>query len=252
MKNNPDNTSAPAHKNRSLSNVRKTKSGFRRGHTIIELTIASAISLIVILATGVLLTSGQRAWLRSYESSNKQIKQDSLAASIAFSSMGRKANRLGDSDHRGYILYKFAAGTLEPALPVTSDPEEVVWGDAVEFRYWDVPLDEADSYNVMNTSTIATAYALFYVADGELRVDYGPYPPGAAPEGGGPRNITGVRTQVLAEGASPADVRGAFNHTTLNAIGQGAVRINVELADPDDGDTIKILTAALIRNMWPR
>ena len=246
MKNKPNNTSSQSHKNCSVSNAQKTKGRFRCGHTVIELTLATTISLIVILATGVLLASGNRAWLRTYESSNKQIKQDSLATSIAFSSMGRKSNRLG------YTLYKFSNGTLEPALPVTSDPEEVVWADAVEFRYWDVPMDATDSYNVMNTTTTATAYALFYLDNNELKVDYGPYPPGAAPEGGGPMNTTGVETRLLAEGASAQDERGAFNHTTLNAVGQGAVRINVVLTDSSNGDTVRILTAALIRNMWPR
>jgi len=104
----------------------------------------------------------------------------------------------------------------------------------------------------MDTSKTATAYALFYLASGELRVDYGPYPPGAVPEGGGTINTAGVTTCVLAKGASSEDERGAFSHTTLNAIGQGAVRVNVVLTDPSNGDTMSILTAALIRNMWPR
>lgn len=226
--------------------MRTTKRRFRCGYTIIELTFANTISMIVILAAAILLVNGNRAWQRTYDLANKEIKTDSLLASIAFGSTGRRANRLD------YTLYKFNGDILQPALPITSDPEEVIWADAVEFRYWDVPLDNEDSHDVMDTAKTATAYALFYLHDDKLKVDYGPYPPGAAPQDGGQRNTTGVTTQVLAENVSTEEERGAFSHTALNGVGQGAVRINVVLTDHSDGDTTKLMTAALLRNMWPR
>ena len=77
MKNKLKNTSSPAYKNCSVSNAKKRKSRFRCGHTMVELTFASTICLIAILATGVLFVSGNRAWLKTYESANKKIKQDS-------------------------------------------------------------------------------------------------------------------------------------------------------------------------------
>jgi hypothetical protein len=35
-------------------------------------------------------------------------------------------------------------------------------------------------------------------------------------------------------------------------MGQGAVRINVTLTDPADEQTLKVMTATLMRNLWPR
>ena len=141
---------------------------------------------------------------------------------------------------------------LAPALPTISTGQEVVWGNAVEFRFWDVPLDNADSYNLLDVTKTGTAYALFYVDEDRLKVDYGPYPPGAAPEGGGARNTSGVKTQVLAENVSTETGVGAFSHTTISGAGQRTVRINVIVSDPSDGRTIKLMTATLLRNLWPR
>ncbi|MBN2138929.1 MAG: prepilin-type N-terminal cleavage/methylation domain-containing protein [Sedimentisphaerales bacterium] len=226
--------------------MKRTKCRSNAGATLIELIFSVVISLIVMLTAGTVVMSGNRAWQKSYDSATKQIKSDSLAASIAFGSMGRRANRLG------YVVYEYDGEKLKPAKPKTTHPEEVVWGDAVEFRYWDVPLDSDDSHEVMDTTKIATAYALFYLDDDKLKVDYGPYPPGAAPKDGGPRNTSGVRTQVLAENVSVDGEYGAFSHTMLNGVGQGAVRINVVLTDPEDSEAIRVMTATLLRNMWPR
>jgi len=140
-------------------------------------------------------------------------------------------------------------------LPITSDPEEVVSGDAVEFRYWDVGFDKADTQNLLDVTKMATAYALFYLDGDKLKVDYGPYPPGAVPDGGGSRNTSGVTTKLLlAENVSTnKDSKvGAFSHTTLNGVGQGSVRINVILTDPEDNESINVMTATLMRNIWPR
>ena len=168
---------------------------------------------------------------------------------MAFGNMGRKANRLG------YIIYKGDGVNYIPALPETGDPQEVVSGDAVEFRYWDVELDEADSYGLMDVNKTATAYAFFYLDGDQLKVDYGQYPPGAVPEGGGSKNTSGVITEVLlAEHVSVdqnSDV-GAFSHTTIGGTGQGSVRINIVLTDPADNETIRVTTATLMRNVWPR
>jgi len=104
----------------------------------------------------------------------------------------------------------------------------------------------------VDVEKLATAYALFYLDGDELKVDYGPYPPGAAPAGGGARNTAGVTTTVLAENVSTETEKGAFGHTTLNGMGQGAVRIDVTLTDPADEQTLKVMTATLMRNIWPR
>lgn len=216
------------------------------GFTLIEMTVTVAIFLILLLAVGVLFAAGSNAWWKTYDSANKRTKEDAIVTAIAFGNMARRANRLN------YIVYKGGSGSLIPALPVTSLSQEVVWGDAVEFRYWDVPLDETDSYDWMDVSKTATAYALFYVDGDKLKVDCGPYPPGAAPDGGGPRNTAGVTTMVLAENVAAETALGAFSHTTVNGIGQGTVRTNILLKDPIDGETTKMMTATLIRSIWPR
>jgi hypothetical protein len=217
------------------------------GMTLVELVTAMAISLIVIAGVGVLLDGGNRAWLRAYKSANDQLNIDAQALVASFSAVGRKSNR------GNYVLYKFSNGTLTPALPPGNEPDSVVFGDAVEFRYWDVPLNTTDSYGLMDSETTATAYALFYLEGNEIKVDYGSYPPGAAPDGGGARNTTGISTTVLAENVSVETGDGPFSHTTVAATGQGSVRLNVTLTDPnDDTRTMRVMTSALMRNIWPR
>jgi len=219
---------------------------FRRGVTVVELVITIAVASVLVLAVGVLLVSGQRAWQRTYNSAHKQIKDDALNVMTTFASVGRKANRLG------YTIYNIDGSTFTPALPQTSAPQEVVGGDAVEFRYWDVEFDATDSHGLMDVTKTATAYALFYLDGETLKVDYGPYPPGAVPDGGGSRNTDDVTTITLAENVSTEGDVGAFSHTTLNGMGQGSVRINVTLTDPEDNDSVEVMTATLMRNIWPR
>jgi hypothetical protein len=223
-----------------------TRHRFRSGVTLIELAITMATSLILFSAIGILLVSGNRTWQRAYNSAHKKIKEDADDVTIAFGSMGRKANRID------YHIYNINGGTFTPAVPHTSNPQEVVSGNAVEFRYWDVEFDEADSHKVMDVTKTATAYALFYLIGGQLKVDYGPYPPGAVSAGGGNRNTSNITTTVLAENVSTDPGIGAFSHTTLNGVGQGSVRINIILTDPADGESIKVMTATMMRNIWPR
>lgn len=232
--------------------MRSENRKFRSGVTLIELFVAMAISLILILVVGILLVGGQRAWQNTYDSAHKQIKEDAQAITITFGSMGRRSNRdykPTDLANSGYVLYKVKGGVFTPALTVTNNSPEVVFGDAVEFRYWDVGLDQTDSYKLMDVTKPATAYALFYIDGGKLKVDYGPYPPGAV-SAAGARN-TPVTATVLAENVS-AYPAGAFSHTTVSKVGQGSVKIDVTLTDPHDGQTINVVTATLLRVIWPR
>ena len=220
---------------------------FQAGLTLIELVITMVISSLLMLTIGILLLSGQRAWKQTYDSAHKKIKQDAQAVMTTFSSVGRKANRIN------YRIYSISGSNFTPAVPHTSNPEEVVSGDAVEFRYWDVELDTADTHNLMDVTKTATAYALFYI-DGSrrLKLDYGPYPPGGVPANGGAKNAAGVTTTILADNVSTDPNLGAFSHTTLNGVGQGSVRMNVTLTDPNDNQTIRVMMAAMMRNIWPR
>lgn len=226
--------------------MRSNSRRFRSGITLVELVIAISIAPILVLGVGTLLVSGHRAWQQTYDSAHKQIKEDARAVAVAFGSIGRKANRLD------YTLYDIIGSTFIPAVPQTSEPEEVVSGDAVEFRYWDVELDVDDTYDLMDVTKTATAYILFYIDGDQLKVDYGPYPPGAVPAGGGLRNTSNTTTIVLAENVSPANANGAFNHVTLNGVGRGCVRINIILTDPEDDDSSRVMTATVMRNIWPR
>ncbi len=221
-----------------------------RGVTLIEIVITSALSLIIAMAVGTLVVAGNRAWHSTYDSTFGQLQTDGVALTTAFGSVGRRANRLS------YSLYKIANGKLVVAEPTTPNSEEAVFGDAVEFRYWDVELDAQDSKGVMDSSKVATAYALFYLDGGKVKVDYGPYPPGAIPAGAksGTRNTSGVSTKVLAENVShdPDSTEGIFSHTTINGVGQGSIRINLVLTDPDTEETMRVTTATMLRNVWPR
>jgi hypothetical protein len=170
---------------------------------------------------------------------------------LTFGRIGRMSNRFGIiNDEPGYVIYDSDGSVFTPAEPLTAETE-VVFGDAVEFRYWDVELDEDDTQGLIDMGKIATAYALFYIDGDKLKVDYGPYPPGAVPRGGGSRNTSNIRTIVLAENVTARSSR-AFSHTTVAGVGQGCVRINIVIEDPEDNESINVMTASLVRNIWPR
>jgi len=218
----------------------------RPGMTLVELVIAMAAALILVAAVGVLLDGGNRAWLRAYQSAHGQTAQDAQALAAAFGSLGRRSNR------GSYVLYDIDAGGLTPVTASHGQSEAVVFGDAVEFRYWDVPLDQSDTHSLMDATKTATAYALFYLDGDQLKLDQGPYPPGAAPAGGGSRNTTGVTTTVLARNISVDSGGAPFRHSTVAGVGQGSVRLNVILTSPEDGQPTRVMSAALMRNIWPR
>ena len=219
----------------------------RSGFTLVEIIVAIIANMIVISGVGILLIGGERSWQKCYNSANHNVKQDALATTLAFGNIGRKSNRLC------YTIYEQSGNTFSPSLPITRNPEEIVYGDAVEFRYWDEGLDSTDSQNYMDPTKTATAYAFFYVDETQLKVDYGPYPPGAVSKENGRRNNTGIVTKVLAENVSLEESQnGIFSHTTLNGIGQGSVRINIYLNDSEDSESVRILTSVYLRNIWPR
>lgn len=215
---------------------------FSYGLSLVELIITMLVSSVLALAVGVLLVGGQRSWQNTYAQANSKIRMDSQAIMNAFGSVGRKSNRLG------YTVYTESDDEYVEAVPSGSG-EEVVYGDAVEFRFWSADAPDVSLLDVTNTGT---DYAFFYMDDDELKVDYGTCPPGAVPGGSGARNTSDITTTVLAENVVP-DPNGTFNHTVIGSVGQGCVRINVRLqADDDSGDEIRVMTATLTRNIWPR
>jgi prepilin-type N-terminal cleavage/methylation domain-containing protein len=235
-------------RNSTRQNVKGGRRKSQPGFTLIELIIAMALNLVVVLAAGTLLVNGNRAWQNTLDLVNGEVQQDALAVSTAFGNIGRKSNRVD------YTIYDISGTTFTPALPKTSDPKEVVSGNALEFRYWDVELDKTDSHSLMDVTKTATAYALFYLDGDKLKVDYGPCPPGGVPDGGGIRNTSGVVTTTLANHVSvdPSTGAGAFSHTTVSGVGQGSVRIDIVITDPATKKSTKVITSTLLRNIWPR
>jgi hypothetical protein len=209
--------------------------------TLVELIIGIVASIIVIFAVAALLISGHRGWNNAFKYANGDIQVNAIETMINFGITGRKSNK---SD---YKLYKNEDGTYEIVKPLT-DPEEVVFGDAIEFRYWDEELNDS----LMDTDKTGTAYALYYVEDDMLKVDRGPYNPAGGYPGGvdssGNKTETD-RTLILARNVQSA----IFSHTTKNADGdgKGCVKLDLWLYDPNDDQDINIKTATLMRNVWP-
>ena len=211
----------------------------RRGFTLIELIMAMAAACIVMLSVGILLYGGQKSWLKTYNDNNCESRIGALNTMVALGALGRKSNKVD------YRLYTVTGNNFQRATPLV-DPEEIVKGQAIEFRYWDTEL-EAD---LMDKDKTATAYALFYLEGNELKIDFGPYPPGAI-DGAGHR-ITGsdITTVTLVKHVSSAE----FSHTTrtMTGEGKGCIRMKLTIADPTDGSSTTVLAATLMRNIWPQ
>lgn len=214
--------------------------------TVVELIVTSILALIVVFAVGTLVEGGNRAWVHMYGLINNDREDAARAVVVAFGAIGRRSNR------GSYVLYIANNGAFTPLVPSPSASETVVVADAVEFRSWDEELDQTDSHDVMNTEKVATAYDLFYIDQGQLKVDHGPYPPGGVPSTGGGRNTAGVTTRVLAHNVIVDPNVGPFSHTTNAGVGRGCVRLRLGLKDPQRNDTTEVLAATFMRNIWPR
>jgi len=207
--------------------------------TIVELMAAIGTSTIVMLSAAMLVSSGWKGWNHAYNTANRESRLGAMDSMIALGAVGRKSNKMD------YRLYEVESGTFTRVVP-SADPEEILTGQAIEFRYWDEEL----STDLMNPDVNATAYALFYIDNGFFKVDYGDYPPGAV-DGAGHRNTGGdVKTVTLTDSVTSV----AFSHTAKNMTGDGAgcVRMKLIITDPTDGQTKTTLAATLMRNTWPR
>jgi type II secretory pathway pseudopilin PulG len=229
--------------------IRKRNTGF----SLVEIGVAVGISTILFLVVGVLLVGGQRSWNKTYESAYGQDRQAGEIAVSAFTSVGRKANC------ESYKIYNKSGGTFVEVAKLTSAAEEVVSGNAAELRYWDVDIDEGDTYNLMDTAKDSTAYAFFYLEDGVLYADYysdrdGTKPPQAVTAGA--RRTSGVTTVTLAENVTKDPNIGIFSHTVKGSIGskkgQGCVRLTMLVGEPNSTKQNKVMSAIWLRNKWPR
>jgi hypothetical protein len=217
------------------SKTRRHRSGF----TLTELISASAMSVVIAMVVGMLMFVGHRNWLDAFHDSTNGIRVEALETVITFGIMGRKSNKVD------YRVYNRQGSTFVRTLPPPDMPEAVVVGQAVEFRYWDVPL----SVDLVDTEKTGTAYVLFYLDSDSLKMDYGPYPPGGVDESGNRATGPNVRTRTLANNVISVE----FSHTTHNSEGDGngCVRMNLQLSDPNDSEILTVKAATLMRNTWP-
>jgi len=110
-----------------------------RGFTVIELIIAIAIIVIVVLAIGMVLVDGQRGWSIQYDRIYSDVVTDGYVARKKFDTVMRMASR-----------DKFSLGDA---------------GSSVEVYYY-----------ANDDSAVVDRYACFYTANGDLNVEYGLYP----------------------------------------------------------------------------
>jgi hypothetical protein len=203
--------------------------------------VAITAASIVMMTAALLVNSGYRGWNQIYNNANCESRLGALDTMIALGAIGRKSNKVD------YRLYEVTGNTFTRApADGAALPDEIITGQAVEFRYWDTELYAG----LMNPDVNATAYALFYLDnDNKLNVDYGPYPPGGV-AGGGRITSDNVTTVTLAKNVASVE----FSHTAKNIAGdgKGCVRMKLVINDPEGGSTKTALAATLMRNTWPK
>ena len=111
-----------------------------RGFTLIELVIATAIMVIVVLAIGIALVDGQRGWNIQYDRIYSDVVTDGYVARRKFDAVMRTASR-------DKFLLDGAGGWVEVY------------------------------YYANDTSAVVDRYARFYTANGDLNVEYGQLDP---------------------------------------------------------------------------
>jgi hypothetical protein len=213
-----------------------------RGLTLTELVTVMAVTFIIVLIIGTLVSASQKQWARTYAYANTSIESDAVLTMVKYGTIGRKSNK---SD---YVVYTVVNGSYTRALPPAADPTSMVTGQAVEFRYWGTDFDGT----MLDPTKTATAYAFYYLDGTNLKLDEGPYDStthiGAVQNG---NRLTGaqVKTMVLSTRVTSL----TFSHNTKNAAGDGdgSVRMEVTFTDPVSKDTLSIKSATLMRNVWP-
>ena len=116
--------------------MRKRNLITRDGFTLIELTVATAMTVIVILGIAIVLVNSQRAYQVTYDKVYADVMTDAFVARRLFDSIVRKSSTSGVSVGAG--------------------------GESVEVHY----------YN-NDSSTYLDRYARFYTSGLDLRVEYG-------------------------------------------------------------------------------
>ena len=199
---------------------------------------------IIILAAGTLLLGNNHAFRQVYGSIHKPIQEDAKVITAAFGGIARKSNRIN------YTLYEITGGYFAEAVPEMG--ETIATGQAVEFRYWDQPFYELrQGMEKMEVSDTGSKYALFYLVDEVLYIDYGDVVNGIAGIDNGTRKTTNIVTQQLTEKVDITSRTDIFSHEIVGGAGSGCVSLNLTLTN-DDGDIKNIKMASLLRVVWPQ
>jgi hypothetical protein len=216
----------------------------RNGFTLIELVIAIATGLIVMLTVAVLVQSGYQSWNRTYNTANSDVRLNSLNVITALGSFGRKSNK------KDYYVYHVTGTNFARVIPAVN-PDEILIGQAVELRYWGTELDA----DMLTPTSSADSYALFYLEGTDLKLDisdsaHGGAGPPAISAAGHRNNGAGLNTVVLANNVASVE----FSHTTIDMAGDGngCVRMKLIINDPQDGRVKTFLAATYLRNVWPQ
>ena len=191
--------------------------GFRKGATFVELLVAAAISVLPLSAVGILFVGGHQNWHKTFDSSNRKIEIQGHAATVFFGNIGRKAYV------DNCVLHS-----------ITESSNSLVAGKSVEFRYW--TQSQRHNPNSSDLRLSPTEYALFYLDDKKLKIDYGLFPFYI--------NQTSFKTFVIAENVE--DVR--FTRPIIGNVPQRSVNMEMTLKDPVRGDTVTIMATTLMRN----
>jgi len=217
----------------------------KNAFSLIELTVAIAIVAIPILAVGILLSGASRGWERIYEDTNSPIRTDAMAVMASLQNFGRQANV------SNYRVYKIENGVYTIAVPPNG--QTVASGQAVEFRYWQETFDPANAGNdLLDTDNTGTHYALYYLEDDELKVDFGQVVNGiSAVSGGDRRDDNLVSTQTLANDVNLGQTTRLFSHTVVGGQGNGCINTELTLTN-NENISIEIKFATMLRSAWPR
>jgi len=195
--------------------------GLRKGATFVELLIAAAISVIPLSAVGILFVGGHQNWHKTLESSNREIEIQGQAATAIFGNIGRKAYVDNCVFHS-----------------ITDSSDSLVAGKSVMFTYC-APSTSQSQRHRQNSSDLQrspTEYALFYLDDKKLKIDYGLFPFYI--------NQTSFKTFVIAENVE--DIR--FTRPIIDNVPQRSVNMEMTLKDPVKGDTVTVMATTLMRN----
>lgn len=215
------------------------------GLTFIELIIAMFAGTILTLVLGTLLLGSNNAYGYIYSSVNAPIRQDAIMITTLFGSIGRKSNR----SH--YTVYTIRNSSFIEATP--ENGQTVAVGQAVEFRYWDEPFYElfGQSDQTMDVSDTGTRYALFFLDGDTLYGDFGPVENGVGAIQNGRRVQTDqTETRQLVSDVDIGKGTELFSHEIVGGSGSGCVNLTMTLTN-DEGESVDIKTATLLRVVWP-